>query len=329
MNVVIFIAFLVWLVWLSIRVVAIPHDEQRDHSALFMGREFTTILKGIAIILIIISHCSGHWMCGRLFTPCGGIGVSLFLITSGYGLNESYKSKGLNKFWRKRIGKVWLPYVVVTLAIAPVRWISWKSLGLQIFCIRSLYWFIPYILACYIVFWFSCKFCSRFRLTIISLVSLLSFMFLPELQAAQALGFVSGIWLSEYKSRVSALISNKRFLVTIIILFFAVGSGFLALKQTPLIRDYEGSIIYNFFQLLIKWPFSLSIIGIVYLMPTLCQTPFIYLTGTISYELYLVHFPFYTDIGSNLWPAILLVICSYTVSYYFNLINGIISNRIR
>lgn len=52
-----------------------------------MDKSLTTQLKGIAITLITIGHCFGDFT--RAITPFGGIGVALFLILSGYGLNES------------------------------------------------------------------------------------------------------------------------------------------------------------------------------------------------------------------------------------------------
>ena len=58
-----------------------------------MSVDYTTALKEIAMLLIMIGHCTGLWIGGRAMTPCGGIGVSLFLITSGYGINESIEKE--------------------------------------------------------------------------------------------------------------------------------------------------------------------------------------------------------------------------------------------
>lgn len=64
----------------------------------FLSLDYTTAIKGIAMLIIMLGHCSGHYVGGRLLTPCGGIGVSLFLIASGYGLNESFLKHGLADF---------------------------------------------------------------------------------------------------------------------------------------------------------------------------------------------------------------------------------------
>lgn len=72
-----------------------------------IGGKYTTTLKGIAIVIIILSHTMGCFT--RVFTPLGGIGVAMFLILSGYGLNESFKRNGIGSFWKKRFLRVWIP----------------------------------------------------------------------------------------------------------------------------------------------------------------------------------------------------------------------------
>ena len=46
----------------------------------FLDKNGTLVLKGIAILFILFSHLGGHYT--RIFTPCGGIGVALFLFIS-------------------------------------------------------------------------------------------------------------------------------------------------------------------------------------------------------------------------------------------------------
>jgi peptidoglycan/LPS O-acetylase OafA/YrhL len=56
-----------------------------------LNKTHSTIYKGIAILLIITCHFMGRFGHGiRVFTPLGGIGVAIFLILSGYGMNESW-----------------------------------------------------------------------------------------------------------------------------------------------------------------------------------------------------------------------------------------------
>lgn len=76
----------------------------------YLTKDDSRMLKGFAIWIIMICHISGYWT--RLFTPFGGMGVALFLICSGYGLERSYQKNGLQRFWTKRIWSFFLPYAV-------------------------------------------------------------------------------------------------------------------------------------------------------------------------------------------------------------------------
>lgn len=56
--------------------------------------ELTNAYRGVAILMVIIQHCSGK-LGTNVFTPLGGMGVAVFLVLSGFGLSESYKKKGI------------------------------------------------------------------------------------------------------------------------------------------------------------------------------------------------------------------------------------------
>lgn len=63
---------------------------------MFMDRQCTDIMKGFAILCIVMCHMMGIFGGGIVyFTPLGGIGVSIFLILSAYGLNESWSRGGV------------------------------------------------------------------------------------------------------------------------------------------------------------------------------------------------------------------------------------------
>lgn len=60
----------------------------------FMSFEHSNACRGIAALIIMLQHVAGKFGV-RYFTPLGGVGVTIFLILSGYGLNESYKRRGI------------------------------------------------------------------------------------------------------------------------------------------------------------------------------------------------------------------------------------------
>lgn len=294
----------------------------------FMSVDYTTAIKGIAMILIILGHCTGHYVGGRLLTPCGGIGVSLFLIASGYGLNESYRKRGLASFWKKRFLRVWLPYVFITVIAIPFCWKSWNDLWQQIICIRCLYWFVPYVIECYVVFWSLSKWLSKFRMPIMFSLGISTLFWMPELQAEQALGFATGVAISEHKTWCKNLMNVEKQVASVFMGFLFFGVFFLLLKQIPIVREWTGTWVYNMCQMFVKFPISMAIVVGLYLSPSLVRNPLIVLTGTIAYELYLVHFRFYTLIGAELWPAIVLFVGSYIASWIFNKLNNKINKVI-
>lgn len=85
------------------------------------------IIKGVAIILVILCHLGGKTG-SVVFTPLGGIGVAIFLFLSGYGLEKSYEKKGLNNYWKKKISYVFLPYLAIELVASGAGLITYKSI---------------------------------------------------------------------------------------------------------------------------------------------------------------------------------------------------------
>jgi uncharacterized membrane protein len=61
----------------------------------FLDRNSSSVAKGIGILFVMLCHFMGDFGGGTvLLTPLGGIGVAIFLILSGYGLNESWTRGG-------------------------------------------------------------------------------------------------------------------------------------------------------------------------------------------------------------------------------------------
>lgn len=119
----------------------------------YLDRNSSTILRGIAILSVLLGH-TGYYVLG------GAGGVALFLILSGYGLNLSCEAKGFALFWDKRLRKVFLPYFFVGLfALAGRRiWdpraIVCTLLGLDLGLIADpTMWYISYILLWYLVYY--------------------------------------------------------------------------------------------------------------------------------------------------------------------------------
>ena len=80
----------------------------------WMDRNYTTAIKGFSILTIVWAHSGAKLSVGGI-QFIAGIGVALFLMCSGYGLEVSYEKNGLKGFWKKRLLGVCLPFWVVEL----------------------------------------------------------------------------------------------------------------------------------------------------------------------------------------------------------------------
>ena len=79
------------------------------------SRDLSTYLKGLAIILVIINHIGE---CYGFPGPLGAIGVTIFLLLSGYGLNESLKVKnGVKGYWNNKFISIYIPYICLSVPI--------------------------------------------------------------------------------------------------------------------------------------------------------------------------------------------------------------------
>ena len=133
------------------------------------SREVTSYLKGIAISSVLINHYSNYYL-STGFGYANGI-IALFFVLSGYGIYYSFeraarrdnkKRSLLLKYLYKRVSRIYPLYWLALLVI--LVYLSYRG-ALQNFNIfslvtgvvgiptnpRSLLWFIPKIIQCYIL----------------------------------------------------------------------------------------------------------------------------------------------------------------------------------
>ena len=230
----------------------------------FLDIDYTTNLRGIAILFVVLHHVSNTYN-SNLFTPLGGIGVSMFLILSGYGLNESYHRKGLRNFWKSKLLRVIVPCWFVEIIFLFFESSHFDSIVFikHLLCIDR-NWYIRYLFYWYLLFYFSTKYFTPKRIYILAFIGLFFLFTLPEIEAEQSIGFLSGLFISEF-TNIKKLICKEYLKWGGI--FLLVGMSVLILKQIPIIRDYEGTVLYNVIQMIIKWNISLGVI-VLYLVIT-------------------------------------------------------------
>ena len=272
---------------------------------------YVTLLRGIAIILVLISHFTGNM--SVLFTPLGGIGVAIFLILSGYGLNESYRHNGLHKFWHKRFTRLWIPYAIILSAycILDHNTIQWFLYNLTL--VECPYWFIQYIAFWYVAFWLINKYCPKHKISLLYITGAISLFLTTGVRGEQALSFATGVLISEKRLKLD--FNAKKIPMKYLLSFAMIGIIFLGFKQTDIYRTQSDETLINLIQLPVKLLIGIFIIFILAYIPGLRNNRFLLLSGLISYELYMVHYPFRGIAGNDLPIAVAIILASYIVSY--------------
>lgn len=267
-----------------------------------MSKNLTNSLRGIAVILVILSHFIGGGFALRYFTPLGGIGVAMFLFLSGFGLEESYTHNGLKRFWPKRLCRILIPYLLWA-----IMWFIVSHLFKYQTSLLPRYWYLEYLVLWYALFWLSKYLPKRYGYWFLITVAVALFFVMHNTQTEQTFSFILGMMVSDRKEQLSEI--GKVKWVFICILLFGLGVSCLALKQIPIIRSLgEESLVVKMVQLGIKLPLGLAItIATILLFREVFIFKALTSVGVVSLELYLVQMQFYTHIQGD-WKSLVLFI---------------------
>lgn len=264
-----------------------------EGTSLYAGicdKEITCRYRGVAILMIMTQHCAGH-LGTNIFTPMGGVGVAIFLFLSGFGLTESFKMKGIGGFLQGRLKRVWLPFALFYVGMYMLYDNhDWQKLVLNVLSVRQDdYWYVHYMLRCYIVFWIAFKFAYKYRWWLLVAFSLYTFLGMEGSRIEQWLSFPFGVLMSERKTWLMALTSRK--VTWIMIVVGTIGITALAVKQMPIVREQMGTWIYSLVETFIKLPLGIFVMAVLWLLPSrwIIGNRMLTLCGLLSYELYLVH----------------------------------------
>ena len=268
----------------------------------------------------MVCHFAGKFGNGiTLFTPLGGIGVSIFLILSGYGLTVSWAKSGYKCWWRKRIIAVWIPYILMQMVTFwPFQNILSLDFILDITCLYTYYWYVSYNVLWYILFYLVMRvsFFRRHKIIILLALSVISFIVfcnISPIRAEQSLSFPLGVILAEMKLNNKEL---KLFRLPYSVVLLFVGTAFLAVKQLSFIRN---SPVYLFctVELIVKLFLGVGSIGLIYFVLKYIKLKPLYWLGTISYELYLVHYFVFEHVQNNAQGMIIFVVASLSGAVLF------------
>ena len=298
-----------------------------------LSRTNTQALKGFAAIGIFVFHIILAYDISPVFNMWGGLFVAVFLILSGYGLEESYREKGLDGYWRKRLKKVVLPFVFFVCAynylfsfLLP-KMSMHRCLDELLYIIPS-FWFVFFILECYVVYWIGTRFMpGRLRclfFVVCSLVCLNIETPSGHLEAEQSFSFLAGVFLSRNKHRLEALPTKEMCRWTLLLLF--IGTVFFCLKAVPTLHELKGSIAYNY--MLCPFRLTTGLVAIPLLtMLRLGKSRLMQTSGRYSLEIYIAHTPFIGLIAGGKGTAVFIA-CSVVAFFMLLIYRQFVENKL-
>ena len=321
-----------FIVILFILVLLFQRKDPIQSNSLF-DRVSSDYYKGIAILIVIISHFAGRVDASRIFTPLGGIGVAIFLFLSGFGLQQSSEKKGVKAFWGGRIPRVFLPYFLFVLVCWCLSLKGYKTYSVlsflkDVFFIDSSYWYMSYLVWWYVAFYLSTVLTEKTKNStlqnIVKIVALLipailSFVFLKNHQAEQSFSFLTGVVFSMYLQQLNKITSRNILIIGVLLLIF--GTLFLYLKQLPCARANPN--IYRCCDTLIKLPMGLGIMLVLH--NKIRRNQFVAFSGLVSLELYLVHCQILRLVQRDsvmhfVVSLLIFIVATGLLTYFFNII---------
>lgn len=299
----------------------------------WMDRNYTTAIKGFSILTVVWAHSGAQLSVGGI-QFIAGIGVALFLMCSGYGLEVSYEKNGLKGFWKKRLLGVCFPFWVVELVgLLATGAFSIKTYLLD-FCFSkpatAYGWFMGYIVTCYLLFYAVKKLVKDSRMQMLALFGVFAIWFvlesaffanpdMPFLRARQMLSFPVGVLLAANKNQIERTLTKTK---NILIL---MGGGtvcvlFMAITQLNVVKNLP-YLVSNAMALLTCLPMAIGIMAFGKSFSELFENKMLAVTGMISYEIYLVHAFTLGMIKPSVVSVIAFVIVTVTLAYvmYFTI----------
>ncbi|MBD3589236.1 acyltransferase [Bacteroides sp. GM023] len=278
-----------------------------------LARKNTDVYRGWAILIIMIGHISGCWN----WVGLGGMGVAMFLLLSGYGLHESYKKCGIEGFWKKKLLRIVFPYVVFRIIWMMVdgdmSLHRWQSI---VDCANSSFWYIDYLVRCYVAFWVACLLDKwHIKYVVLIVFALYSFFGLSILCGQQALSFIVGIVLSDNANKVSD-VKNKGWVMAMSI-SVVLGLVALVIKHHPMIYD-NGGVMFVAMLLVQNFTLAITFIIALYFTRRWVGGQLITLFGALSLELYIIHMRLLKPmVGDSVWQGLAMMITTTLLAYAF------------
>lgn len=272
------------------------YRDENGKKTTFFDIESTNCMRGFWCIIVLLVHIPEVYQ-NPIQDALGSfayIAVTFFFMTSGYGLTLGVQKRPESikeGFWKRRIGKLLLPLLLVNVLRLITKWATTGEFDLlNLIHVNA---FVRQILAFYLLFWLVFRFLGRLPFggkvgLLCAVVTVFSIaVYLAEdnplfAWPVETFGFMYGILLAVYKDRLHAFACRRWLLKSgaVCVAALALGVAYLKFKSVPLAGDYLCKLVLGAAILLL----------VLFLNSKLSLgNPVSRFLGGISYEVYLAH----------------------------------------
>ena len=277
------------LLLLFLIIVAFSKIKKRDEEKEYLSIENCTLIKGFLAINVVLCHLGqlykGEGKILDYYVFFGTISVGVFFFLSGYALMFQYLKKADYHvgFLSRRFGKVFIPYVIVTIVYMIYENLTGHDVGpIEAFTrfltddpLVSYSWYISEIMVLYLSFYASMKMCKTQKTVLISnTIFYICLMVFYKACNFRAFWFdsthmyVIGILWAYYKEKITEIVSKFDLIILMVSVLF------LILVNTR--STFFSRVAYLF-------------VFIVFFMRFDYKNRFLTFTGKISMEMYMLH----------------------------------------
>ena len=253
----------------------------------------TNAVRGICALAIFLFHIIIGISSSAVFHFWGGMFVAVFLILSGYGINESFHKHGLKDYWHKRLTKVIVPTLVFASCFSlfdPQR--NMQTLVNEVLYITPTYWFVFHVTKCYVVYWLARRYMGKrwgLFLILCAVVCLNYQACDMHLESEQSFSFLFGVLLSEKKEWFNRQSAQK---VRVAVCgCFLIGLLAFGLKTLPTLHAYIGTVSYNYLLCPFRLTWGIVALYLLARLNVIERSRMLAFCGRTSLEVYIAHIP--------------------------------------
>ena len=253
----------------------------------------TNAVRGICALAIFLFHIIIGISSSAVFHFWGGMFVAVFLILSGYGINESFHKHGLKDYWHKRLIKVIVPTLVFASCFSLFDLQrNMQTLVNEVLYITPTYWFVFHVTKCYVVYWLARRYMGKrwgLFLILCAVVCLNYQACDMHLESEQSFSFLFGVLLSEKKEWFNRQSAQK---VRVAVCgCFLIGLLAFGLKTLPTLHAYIGTVSYNYLLCPFRLMWGIVALYLLARLNVIERSRMLAFCGRTSLEVYIAHIP--------------------------------------